>query len=236
MPNSMRLVAATAVVVVVGVVGFNLLPRSPGVGGVSSPPTLPPCAAAPTPSQSPAASPIDTTTWTPYTSTSYGFSICHPAAWTVRPATGVWSFPADATLYEKSPAERFAAADSSIAVSAWSVAVAPGTSLDAWLQAYCPVAESNSCTAIQGLSVAASMDGHAGLIVKFTDDTQAFFLVGNRIYVVGCWRPESDPTVASYGGAVRLLEAYLSTMHLLPGGPAPASTTAPPVFSSAAPS
>jgi len=64
------------------------------------------------------------------------------------------------------------------------------------------------------------MDGHAGSLVSFVDDTQAFFLVQNRIYVVAIWRP------ADYiqGGVPRLLEAYLSTMHLLPGGPAPSAS------------
>jgi hypothetical protein len=68
------------------------------------------------------------------------------------------------------------------------------------------------------------VDGHAGVLARFTDDTQAFVLVGNRMYIVACWRPEDEPTVGPYGGATRLLEGYLSTMHLLPGGPAPSAT------------
>ena len=64
------------------------------------------------------------------------------------------------------------------------------------------------------------MDGHPGLLVRFADDTQAFILVGDRMYVVAVWEPDSDPRTAPYGGATRLLEGYLSTMHLLPGGPA----------------
>lgn len=104
--------------------------------------------------------------------------------------------------------------------------VTAGTSLDAWVQAYCRVAE--SCAAIPGPTIAVSMDGHAGQLVKFAEDTQAFALVGNRMYIVGCWRPESDSTVAPYGGASRLLEGYLSTMRLLPGGPASPAPSATP--------
>jgi hypothetical protein len=232
MSNPIRLVAAMAVIVVVGVAAFALFGRSPGVGGVSSPsPTVTPQTPAPTPSAPPPTarlqpSPfaIDTATWPSYTSGRYGFSIGHPADWTVSPATGAWSFPRDATLYYQSPAEQFAAADGSIGAAAWSVAVKPGTTVDSWLQTYCPVAENNSpCAALQSHTVPVSMDGHAGSLVRFNDDTQAFFLVNNRMYVVAIWRPENFIT----GGISRLLEAYLSTMHLLPGGPAPTATGSP---------
>jgi hypothetical protein len=82
-----------------------------------------------------------------------------------------------------------------------------------------------SCTGgIQARAVAVSMDGHAGLLVPFTDDVQAFILVDNRMYVVAEWRPNSDGTVATYGGGQRLVEDYLSTMRLLPGGPAPSAS------------
>ena len=141
------------------------------------------------------------------------------------PATGAWSFPADATLHENSSAaERFASADNSIAASAWSVAVKPGTTVDTWLQTYCPVAESDPCTALQSHTVPVSIDGHAGSLVQFTEDTQAFVLVNNRMYVVGIWRAETFIP----GGVSRLLETYLSTMHLLPGGPAPSAPTPRP--------
>ena len=51
-------------------------------------------------------------------------------------------------------------------------------------------------------------------------DTQAFILVGDRMYVVAVWRSDQDPSTATYGGAQHLLEAYLSTMTLLPSGSA----------------
>ena len=77
--------------------------------------------------------------------------------------------------------------------------------------------------ALANQTVAATMDGHAGSLVSFKEDTQSFFLVQDRIYVVAIWRP------ANYipGGVPRLLEAYLSTMHLLPGGPAASASPRP---------
>jgi hypothetical protein len=123
--------------------------------------------------------------------------------------------------------ETFVSPGSSIAAAAWSVAVQPGTTVDTWLQAYCPLAESpapSDCATMPGRTVAASMDGHTGSLVRFTQDTQAFFLVNNRIYVVAIWQSEDFIP----GGVSRLLEAYLSKMHLLPGGPAPSRPSPSP--------
>ena len=225
MSNPMRLVAVISVIVVAGVVAFNLFGSSPGVGGFASPsPTAPPSA---TPTTRPSPSPIDTATWTTYVSARYGFSIGHPADWSEHPADHDWTFAADAADTSSPPAftawETFAAPDDTIDISAWSVAVTPGTTLGAWLQAYCPLAENTSpCATIQDRAVAVTVDGHVGLLVPFNEDTQAFILVDNRMYVVASWRP------AGQYDSLRLLQAYLSTLHLLPGGPAPAATTPRP--------
>jgi hypothetical protein len=88
----------------------------------------------------------------------------------------------------------------------------------------------SACTALQGSTLPATVDGHAGRLVQFTSDTQAFFLVGDKVYVVACWRPQFDGSVVPYGGASRLLKGYLSTMRLLPPGtssPAPSRTPRP---------
>jgi hypothetical protein len=204
---------------------------SPTAVALSSVVSPTPSAPAPSPSSRPTPTPysIDTTTWTTYTSARYGFSIGHPADWYVHTtATRDWTYPADATVNMQSTAlETFGAADNSIATSAWSVAVPTGTTLDSWIQAYCALAESpapSDCTTMPGRTVAATMDGHAGSLVRFTLDTQAFFLVNDRIYVVAIWQSEDFIP----GGVSRLLEAYLSTMHLLPGGPAPSGPSPSP--------
>ena len=236
MSNLMRLVTlAVLALLVIAVVAFSLRPTSGAVGGGGSPspsspsPSASPSALAASPSAQPTPYSIDTTTWTTYTSARYGFSIGYPADWFVHTtATRDWTYPADATVNMLSTAlETFVAPDSSIATAAWSVAVKSGTTLDAWIQAYCPLAESadlTDCTTMPGRTVAASLDGHAGSLVRFTQDTQAFFLVNDRIYVVAIWQAEDFIP----GGVSRLLEAYLSTMHLLPGGPAPSGTSPSP--------
>lgn len=219
---SLRLGAAAviAIVAVAGLLAFNMLGN--GVGPPVAPTPSP--AAATTPSPAPVMTvaptvpgPIDTTTWTTYTSTRYGFTIGHPAGWSAVASSHAWAFPTDATEFPPSAGETFHSPADDVAVSAWAVGVAPGTSITAWLQTYCAVAETNStCSSLQGRTISVSMDGHAGSLVAFKQDTQAFILIGDRMYIVGCWRPESDPSVATYGGATRLLEGYLSTMHLLP--------------------
>ena len=198
MSNPMRLVAAIAIAVVAGVAAINLFRPTGGVGGLPSPsPTVTPSAPAPTPSPQPSPTPL-TATWTTYTSTRYGFSIGHPADWTVDPSKHVWTLAKDTPSFQSSGIESFNSPDGHVRASAWSVAVKPGTSADAWLQTYCPK-NTYACSEIQAGAVAVSMDGHAGLLVRFTDDTQAFILVNNRMYVVADWRPDSDQTVSIYG-------------------------------------
>ena len=230
-------VATIAIVAIVGVVGVNLLGASPssspgpGVGSVPSlTPTPTPASprASTTPSPQPSPSPIDITTWRNYVSARYGFSIGHPADWTERPADHVWTLAADAA-WLSSASEGFIAPAQSILATAWSVAVKPGTTVRAWVQAYCLIVDNTSpCATIQDRAIAVTVDGHAGSLVPFTEDTQAFILVDNQMYVVAVWEPDSDSRTTPYGGAIRLLESYLSTMHLLPGGPAPATVTPRP--------
>jgi hypothetical protein len=181
-----------------------------------------------TPLQSPSAdasmSLIDTSSWTPYVSDRYGFTIGHPADWSERAATGDWDLSAAANFL--SPAtEGFRAPGSAILVTAWSAPVEPGMTADDWIGAYCPM-DTAPCTGLGDLTVPVMVDGHPGSVVRFADDTQAFILVDDRMYVVAVWEPDSDPRTSAYGGAVRLLEGYLSTMHLSPGGQAGASPTA----------
>jgi hypothetical protein len=240
--SNMARLAAVVVVAIVALGGaFYLLgPNRGGVGGPVATPTPPPPTAAPSPSavaQSTFGA-IDTSTWTTYTSTRYGFKIGHPADWTERPADHSWTFPPAAASGAPdamgTSTEGFIAPGQTILVSAWSVAAAAGTCAQTWMvDAYCPsnqvpsASDPAPCDRLGpgGPRVTpVTVDGHAGVLARFSEDTQAFVLVGNTMYVVACWRPESDPSVTPYLGATRLLEAYLSTMHFLPGGPAPSTT------------
>jgi hypothetical protein len=223
----LRAAAGIAIVAVVGIAIISVVGRGSTIGAPPTP--IPTATAAPSSAALGTVSPtvsglIDTATWATYTSTRYGFTIGHPADWLELPSNHDWAFPADATDFPPAGGETFRTPTDDVGVSAWSVAVASGTTMTTWLQMYCPVAEHNPCTALEGLTSTVGMDGHPGTLVAFTEDTQAFILIGDRMYIVGCWRPESDSTVAPYGGATRLLKGFLATMHLLPAAtPAPSA-------------
>ena len=228
MPLPHKFLGAAAALAVVLVGGALLL--GPGsdqgtIGGSSPSPTP---STTPAPSASPSAAvgrPIDTSTWTTYTSGQYGFSIGHPADWTVIPATRAWTFEADADDWLSPGMDAFfIEAGGGVRVSAWSVATNLGTpdadrtEVEAWVEQYCRDTKNTPCTGIHDRGVPLCLerrDCHPGLLVPFRDDVQAFFTNGNfgeDMVVVAVWRPQDDSSVATYGGSRRLLEAYLSTL------------------------
>jgi hypothetical protein len=85
-----------------------------------------------------------------------------------------------------------------------------------------------SCAGIiPSLAPVQTGEGHPGFFSGF-GDPMVFVKEGDRMYVLAIWREENDPSVQPFGGARRLLMSYLSTMHLLPGGPEPSATTPRP--------
>lgn len=225
-----RLALAAAAVVAVAVGGLYLFrPATDPSGGVGGP-------GSPAPSASPSSSPapsasgalLDTTTWVTYESRRYGFSIDRPDDWTQRPSTRDWTFEPDAADWLSPAQESFISAPGEVRVSAWSVAVEPGTSAEAWIQAYCESSADSAtevCPSIQDGAVPVVVDQRPAVL--FLDpgwDPQAFILNGDRMHVVVVWRGEDDPSVRPFGGARRLLESFLSTMVL----GAPEATSAPP--------
>jgi hypothetical protein len=224
-----RFALAAAAVVAVAVGGLYFLNRAangPSNAGGQPTPTAPPTPTA-SPVPSPTAGLLDTTDWPTYESARYGFSIGRPADWTERPAERDWTLEADATDWLSPAQEGFVGPLGDVRLGAWSVAVAPGTSADAWIQTFCEasVAPGTDCSGFQDGAIPISVDTHPGvLITKPGFDHPAFILYGDRMYVIAVMREESDPSVMPYGGARRLLESFMSTMVL----EAPAAPSAPP--------
>jgi hypothetical protein len=169
----------------------------------------------PEPGQISASDPNDTSAWLPFVSERYGFSMAYPPSWSAHPANGEWNFPEDTAWPDGVEAADWFyldGPDGSVAASAWSVALARGTSADQWFVDYCAV-EVTPCERTDP-KVPASLDGHAGWFVAGSDP-QAYFGIGDRIYLVVIWQPEDHPSLEAYGGGRQLVETFLSTMHLL---------------------
>jgi hypothetical protein len=161
--------------------------------------------------------PNDTSAWLPFVSERNGFSMAYPPDWEAHPGNGEWTFPEDTAWPDGVEATDWFyldGADGSVAASAWSVALPPGISADQWFLDYCAV-EVTPCDGTEP-KVPASLDAQAGWFVAGSDP-QAYFGIGDRIYLVVIWQPEDHPALERYGGGRRLVEAFLSTMQLLPG-------------------
>ena len=233
MPTYLRLVAGIAIVAVLGLGAVLYVNRGTGprVGGEPTPsPTLAPTAA-PSPTAAAAATlgPLDTTAWTTFTSSEYGFSVGHPPDWTVIPATRGWSFATDAEIWLSPAEDAFLAPDRSVRAAAWAVPLTDPQmnqswpELEAWVIDYCQKTKNTDCATIHDRAVPLCVekrDCHPALLVPFADDVQAFGYGGvlpeGKMVVVTIARGETDPNVAPYGGATRLLEAFLSTMGIWP--------------------
>jgi hypothetical protein len=208
--------------------GLPIVTASPWVSAPGSATTPPSQSTVPSATVNPL---LDTSTWRPYTSEQYGFTIGHPSDWSVQPADRAWNLETDAKDWESTAADSFetsGAADGlGVRLSSWSVPFQYANDetyeeVWAWVQSYCEAAGS-TCDSIRDLAVPLCIevrDCHPGLLVYGDGhDTQAFFSGGRysgQMVVVSIWRSDVDPAVAPYGGGRRLLEAFLSTMCVWP--------------------
>jgi predicted lipoprotein with Yx(FWY)xxD motif len=154
----------------------------------------------------------------------------YPSDWSVVPADHDWTLAEDADNWLSTGQEVFLSPTQDVRVSVWEVD--RGTTgdleeqhhaLEAWVvEEYCPQTNDPSCTGLQDRAVNLCIethDCHPGLLVPFENDVQAFLRAGDigvDLRVVSVWRPEAHPSVARYGGAERLLEAFLYPMGVCP--------------------
>ena len=215
----LALLAAVPVIAVAGTLFLG--DRSSDVRSAST--AAPLTMTLPSTTASPTVSPIDTTDWNTYESERYGFSIGYPPGWIVQPADHDWTLAGDARERESSAQEAFVLPNE-IVVGAWSVALDPGTTLEAsadvetWVEQYCEAAlfDCDRYQAQVPLCLEAQ-DCHPGLLVPLRQGVHAFVADGqDRVLVVAIWRVDGDPSVQQFGGARRLLQAFLSTMGVCP--------------------
>lgn len=177
----------------------------------------------------PSSKPIDTTTWTTYTSEQYGFKVGHPPDWSEIPATREGTVPRDILHWHSSAHDGFLSPDGNVLVTVWNAPLEPGTHIESttdlsqWVKGYCEQSDSHPCSGIRDRAVDLCLearDCHPGLLVPFNFDAHAFFSGGiydaRAMTIVSIWQPESAPSLLSYGGAQRLLKGFLSTMAVWP--------------------
>ena len=90
-----------------------------------------------------------------------------------------------------------------------------------WAEQYCELADLTPCTGIEERAVRLCIekrDCHPALLVPFDQGTAAFVSGGifEKPQVFAVWRPESHPDLEEYGGARKLLLAYLLTVNVCP--------------------
>ncbi len=186
-------------------------------------PTTPPTST-PSVASSPSPSQIDTSTWTVYESSQYGFTVKHPPGWAAKPATHPWTLTGDATNWMSTGQDRFSSAAGDVWVTVWSTPAKgmPETpeGVAAWIEKYCQHID-EPCPGVQDRAAPLCHTKdlcHPGLLVETPNrEFRAFFTGGEhagQIVGVAIWRPEWDQPVAKYGGARRLLEGFLSGMDV----------------------
>jgi len=183
----------------------------------------------PSPTASTATEPIDTSTWTTYTSDRYDLEVGHPPDWTVVPATRNWGPDSAQDGMSSAALESFDDPSGEVRVSVWQIPLEPIQRMEstahiaAWAGDYCKATGTNPCNRIEERAVELCLekrDCHPGLLVPFEDDVQAFITGGiyddDAMTVVAVWRGVTDSNVTHFGGPQRLLEAFLSTMEVWP--------------------
>jgi hypothetical protein len=220
-----RLVAAVVALLLVGcqstgTASPSVAPSQSPTPATTAPPTTPEPSTSDrsaTPTVGPSLDPNDTTAWLPFVSARYGLSFAYPPDWEMTPANGTWTFPADTAWpdgVERGDWMYFAPDGSeSVAVSAWSVPLGPDQSADQWFLEYCAV-DVTPCDGTEPKDPA-TLDGHPGWFVA-SSDPQAYFGIGDRIYLVVVWQPEQIDSMVRYGGGRRFIETLLTTMRVLP--------------------
>jgi hypothetical protein len=225
----LRLAAGIAIIAIVGYAGLTFL-KGPGIGSTPppTPTSMPTASPALTPAPAATLAPIDTTGWTTYTSSRYGFTLSLPPGWTSEPGDHDWTWQDDATNWLSTGADRFQAPGRAILVSAWTVPMEPGqiieswSDVEAWARTYCERTANTGCTTIHDRVVPMCIekrDCHPALLVPFKDDVQAFGTGGvlpEGMLVIAVWWGESAVATAPYGGSQRLLEGFLSTLNVWP--------------------
>jgi hypothetical protein len=189
-----------------------------GTPGAASATDAAPASAAPPPptaavavSQSPQPT-TDTSSWLPFTSSSYGFTVSHPAGWTVAPASGHWSLanPADESedILTSPSGPPSPTGPPNLAV--FELTVPSGMTADTFIKAYRAIAHVSDCYPSESQLRRTTIDGHVATIADGGCNQQYYFaeataIISNRIWIFNLHGPDRS-----------LISSLLSTVKIDP--------------------
>jgi hypothetical protein len=212
--NTYTRLAAVALVAVVAVGGaLYLFGQGPGAGGQGGSPTASPVTPSPTVAPNSPTPTVDTTSWVPFTSAFYGFSVRHPAGWTVTPGSGHWSLtnqPDAATDILADPTGPMLVCCHVPNFMGYEAPVPAGMTPQAFIAAYAPVVNASACYPPPSAIVQATVDGHPAEIAYGGCVSQYFFaeatvVIGNRVWFFDLHGPDRS-----------LILSFLSTVTIDP--------------------
>lgn len=143
---------------------------------------------------------LDTSSWVPFESARYGFTLSIPAQWVRSPSDSEWDL-----RFAKQPgtsgADRFVPPNQSLIVAGWSVKLPPDESADKWLEGYIAAGVA-SCTTQVPTPV--TIDGVPGQLLHCTELSQAIVSKGDRVYLFAIWSSGQQELLRAILGTVRL--------------------------------
>jgi hypothetical protein len=224
---SLQIRLAAAAVIGVLAVGFIYL-NLPGRGDVGGPnPTPSPVT---TPGPTTAASSLDVSTWTPFTSARYGFSARYPSSYSAVPSLTLWRIP----NFTGNMFDGFNGAGIVKWLYGASMALPAEMTQEAWLDAYrrdivedeSPL-EPEACFVPRETWTPVTIDGRAAELRVGCQTLEAVLFVDDRVYLFGASAYDSAvPSTAELGVPDEfraLLDTWLTTITL-----DPASAVEPP--------
>ena len=211
-PVSIYLRAAIAAVLVVGIglVAINVLPRESDGSGVGGQPSAsPPTNASPPASPSPSAADIPELTQT-YVSSLNGFSIGYPDGFEIQPATEVWDPRVNQEDY---PQFDFIVGT----FRGSSTEIPDGVTIDDWVdRSVVHYQPGSACGAPRRELPEVTIDGQPGRItLDCPGEIEATVVAGGRLYLF---------TLITDDASRPVFDAYAATIHLRPEDAAVPST------------
>jgi hypothetical protein len=202
----MPLVALVAIVV--AACGSAAQSRQPAVGSVGTAAASATHTAPATVTPSPIAA--DTTSWLPFMSKFYGYTISHPAGWTVAPGSGHWSLanPADESEDILTSPSGPPSPVGPPNLAAFELKIPSGMTADAFIEAYGQIAHVSDCYPFGTQLPKTMIDEHAATIAYGGCVQQYYFaeaiaVIGNRIWIFNLHGPDQS-----------LIVPFLSTVKI----------------------